>query len=213
MTTFQLILLIASAVIFYMFFKQIFSESHPKRGIDFEAKMDDAQIGSISRPDKTFSKADVPQSRMEQLHKHADRAVEKEDYEEAKKALGSALILDDKHTETLYKLAYAEIQNKEFDSARENLEKLLELEDANDMAYAMLANVLHRLGEDVHALECHQQAIDLDDRYAPHYFNYANTLYDLDKRAEALKQYQAAYTLDDSLEKAKEMIEKLSESK
>jgi len=59
MTLFQLFLLILAGVIFYLFFKQLFSGEHPKRGVDFEAKLPDEQIGGISRPDKTFSKPKI----------------------------------------------------------------------------------------------------------------------------------------------------------
>jgi len=38
MSLFQIVLLIISVVVLYIFFKQLFSGSYPKRGIDFEAK-------------------------------------------------------------------------------------------------------------------------------------------------------------------------------
>ena len=94
MTTFQLLLLIVAGGVFYLFFKQLFSGDHPKRGVDFEANVPDEQIGGINRPDKTFSKPEVQPTRMEQLLQMTDEAVEKNDYEEAKKALGSAHIID-----------------------------------------------------------------------------------------------------------------------
>jgi len=83
MTTFQLLLLIIAGVVFYLFFKQLFSGDHPKRGVDFEAKVADDQIGGINRPDKTFSTPTVQPSRMEQLFNIADEAIEKKDFEEA----------------------------------------------------------------------------------------------------------------------------------
>ncbi len=211
MTSFQLLLMIVSGVIFYMFFKQLFSGSHPKRGVDFEAKVADEQLGGISRPDKTFSQPTVPIGRIETLHANADEAVEKGDYEEAKKALGSALILDGERIDTLYKLAYAHLNTEEHQEAKTYLEKLLMLDERHDMAHAMLANVSHQLGAEEMAVSHHLSAIELDNTYAPHYFNYANTLYDLGKQKEALEAYQQAYRLDDSLDAAKEMIRKLSE--
>jgi len=211
MTSFQLLLMIVSGVVFYMFFKQVFSGSHPKRGIDFEAKVADEQVGGISRPDKIFSKPDIPIGRLEELYTNADKAVENGDYEEAKKALGSALILDAENSETLYKLAYAHLNIQEYAEAKGYLEKILVLDDSDDMAHAMLANVLHQQKEEDLALAHHLRAIELDNAYAPHYFNYANTLYELDRIEEALVAYKQAYTLDHSLDKAKEMISKISE--
>ncbi len=211
MTSFQLLLMIISGVVFYMFFKQLFSGSYPKRGVDFEGKVSDEQVGGISRPDKIFSKPDSPISRIEELHTNADIAVENGDYDEAKKALGSALILDAENSDTLYKLAYTHLNTQEYAEAKSYLEKIIVLNDNDDMAHAMLANVLHQLGEEDLAVAHHLRAIELDSTYAPHYFNYANTLYELDRKDEALVAYKQAYTLDHSLDKAKEMISKLSE--
>ena len=211
MTTFQLLLMIISGAVFYMFFKQLFNGSYPKRGVDFEAKTADEQLGGITRADKTFSKPKIATGRLEELHAHADKAVEKGDFEEAKKALGSALILDEESIETLYKLAYAHLHSEAYTEAKATLEKLLTVDEKHDMGHAMLANVLHHLEEDDLAVTHHLRAIALDPEYAPHYFNYANTLYELGRKEEALVQYQKAYTLDNTLDAAKEMITTLSE--
>ena len=211
MTTFQLLLTIVSGIVFYLFFKQLFNGSYPKRGVDYEAKVADEQVGSIAQPDKLFSKPKEPTDRITQLQQSADEALEKGDWEEAQKALGSVLILDPHHTETRYKLAYIHLQNKAYAEAKEMLEQLLAEDDTHDMAHAMLANVLHHLGEDEAAREHHEKAITLDPEYAAHYFNYANTLYDRGENEAALVQYQKAYALDPDLDDAKQMIEKLSE--
>ena len=55
MSIFQFFLLVLTLVIFYLFFKQLFSGNHPKRGVDFEATIPDEHLGGINRPDKTFS--------------------------------------------------------------------------------------------------------------------------------------------------------------
>ncbi len=211
MSTFQLLLLIAAGGVFYLFFKQLFSGSHPKRGVDFEAKVSNEQLGGINRPDKTFSRPKVQVSRMEQLFSMTDDAVEREDYDEAKKALGSALIIDENNTEALHKMGYVCMQTKEYSEAKESYEKLLALEEDNDMAHASLANVLHKLEDEAGAIRHHQRAIELDETYAPHHFNYANTLYDLERKDEALDAYKRAFELDSSLEVAQKMIAKLSE--
>ena len=209
MSTFQLFLLILAASVFYMFFKQLFSGSYPKRGVDFEAKNADEQIGGINRPDKTFSKPEVRPTRLEQLLVMADEAIEKKDFEEAKKALGSAEIIDGNNPDVLQKLAYVAIQSKDYSGAKEAYEKLLALDENDDMAHALLANALHKLGDESGAEKHHEKAIALDPDYAPHHFNYANTLYDLGRNKEALAGYKKAYELDNSIEVAKEMIGKL----
>jgi len=209
MTTFQLLLLIVAGGVFYLFFKQLFSGDHPKRGVDFEAKVADEQIGGINRPDKTFSTPTVQPTRMEQLLQMTDDAVAKEDYEEAKKALGSAHIIEEDNTEVLQKMGYVYMQTGEHTEAKESYEKLLALDETDDMAHALLANVLHKLGDEEGAEKHHERAVVLDPEYAPHHFNYANTLYDLGRKKEALVGYTKAYALDNTLDEAQKMIKEL----
>ncbi|MDQ1326629.1 MAG: hypothetical protein QG564_1754 [Campylobacterota bacterium] len=212
MTIFQLSLFIVAGIVFYLFFKQLFSGNHPKRGVDFEAKTADEHIGGISRPDKIFSapKEDQQPTRIETLLQMADDAVAKGDMLEALKALQSALIVDEKSTEALQRIGYVYLQIKEYDKAKEAYEKILLLDKEDDLAHASLANALHRLGQDEEALVHHERAIALDAEYAPHYFNYANTLYDTGRKKPALDAYQKAYELDNTLVEAKKMIGQLS---
>ena len=209
MSAFQLLLLIVAGAVFYLFFKQLFSGNHPKRGIDFESKVADEQIGGINRPDKTFSTPTVELSRMEQLLVMADEAVEKQDFDEAKKALGSALIIEPNNVDALQKMGFVAMQTEDYVEAKESYEKLLALDENDDMAHALLANALHKLGDEAGAEKHHEKAIMLDPEYAPHHFNYANTLYDLGRKKEALIGYKKAYELDSSIKAAKEMIDKL----
>ena len=209
MTIFQLLLLIVAGGVFYLFFKQLFSGNFPKRGVDFEAKVADEQIGGINRPDKTFSTPTVEPTRMEQLLAMADEAVEKKDFDEAKKALGSALIIEPDNVDALQKMGFVAMQTEDYAEAKESYEKLLTLDENDDMAHALLANALHKLGDEEGAEKHHEKAIVLDPEYAPHHFNYANTLYDLGRKKEALIGYKKAHELDNSLDVAKEMIDKL----
>ena len=213
MTTFQLFLLIVAGGVFYLFFKQLFSGNYPKRGVDFEAKVPDERIGGVSRPDKVFAKPKQKLSRIEQLIEMTDDAVKKGDLLEARKAVQSALILDENNIEALRREGYLYLEEREYEEAKKVYEKILSLDVDDDIAHDSLANTLHKLREDEAAMQHHQKAIELDPEYAPHYFNYANTLYDLGRYDEALKQYQKAYELDPEIEEAKEMIKKLEENR
>jgi len=212
MTTFQLFLLIVAGSIFYLFFKQLFSGTYPKRGVDFEAKLADEQIGGVNRPDKTFSRPSLQPSRMEELLRMTDEAVEKGDMLEARKAVQSALIIDQNNCEALRRNGYLQMELENYEEAKESYEKILSFDEKDDMAHNALANALHRLGENDRAMIHHKTAIELDSEYAPYYFNYANTLYDLQQKKEAVANYKKALMLDGTLEKAKKMIEKLGES-
>ncbi len=210
MSSFQLILFLISVAIFYLFFKQLFSSSYPKRGVDFEAKREDDQIGGITEANKNFSKPAPQLSRLEQLLSIADRALEKKDFVEADKALSSANIIEPENQEVLLKHGYVLVQLERLDEAKEVYEELLKLNEQEDMAHVSLANILHKLGDNEKAKIHHLRAIELDKSYAPHYFNYANTLYDLGEKEAALEQYKKAYKLDRSLEEAEKMIKELS---
>ena len=209
MTFFQLGLLIAAGVIFYLFFRQLFSGDFPRRGIDYEAKVPDERIGEINHPDKTFSRAKEPTSRLQELLQIADESLEKGDNLEAKKALQSALILDEENPEVLRRLGVVYMRMNDYVDAKETYKDLLRIDPDDDLAHGSLANALHKLGEDEEALREHREAIRLDPEYAPHHYNYANTLYDLDRREEALVEYREALRLDPELEEAKKMIAEL----
>ena len=210
MSTFQLLLLIIAVALFYLFLKQLFSSSFPKRGIDYEAKNENEQIGSITQMDKTFSQPVPKLSRVEQLLSMADEAIEKKDYIEADKALSSALILESNNQEILLPYGFVLIQLNRLEEAKEIYQQVIELNEHEDMAHISLANVLHKLNENEEAVKHHIRAIELDGEYAPHYFNYANTLYDMGNKKEALRFYQRAFELDSSLEEAEKMIKELS---
>ena len=211
MSTFQLLLFIIAGSIFYLFFRQLFSGNHPKRGVDFEAKRANEQIGGVNRPDKTFSRPTHEPSRLDQLLGMAEQAIEKGDLLEAKKALQSALILDETHYEVLQKSGYVFMQIEEYERAKGYFEQCLEQDETDDTTHAWLASTLHQLGEDEASLQHYERAIAIDESYAPYHFNYANTLNTLNRTQEALVHYKKAYALDSSLVEAQEMIAKLSE--
>lgn len=210
MSTFQLLLFLISAVIFYLFFKQLFSSSYPKRGVDFDAKKEDEQIGAITQSEKIFSEPQLQFSRIEQLIQMADNALEKKDYTEADKALSSANIIEPENQEVLLQHGFVLLMLERLEDAKEVYENLLTLNETEDMAHGALANILHKLGENDEAKKHHLRAIKLDATYAPHQFNYANTLYDLSEKEEALKYYKVALKLDDTLAEAEKMIKELS---
>ena len=210
MSIFQFLLFVVSIIVFILFFKQLFSGAFPKRGVDFEAKRDNDQIGSITRMDQSFTSPLPKRSRVGQLIQMADSAIEKEDYIEADKALSSALILEKENSELLLKQGFILIKMNRLEDAKETYRELLTIDEQSDIGHVSLANVLHQLDEDSLAIEHHKKAIEIDNQYAPHYFNYANTLYDIDKKEEALALYKQAFKIDPSLKEAERMIKELT---
>jgi tetratricopeptide (TPR) repeat protein len=210
MSTFQFLLFLISAVVFYLFFKQLFSSSYPKRGVDFEAKNENEQIGGVTEMKKTFSTPAVQLSRVQQLNAMADESIEKEDYTEADKALSSALILEPENQELLLKYGFVLMNLERLPEAKETYLQLIELNPSEDVAHVLLANILHKMDENEEAVHHHTIAIDLNRKSAPHCYNFANTLYDMGRKDEALNFYKRAFELDNSLEEAQKMIKELS---
>jgi len=210
MSTFQFFIFLIAAVIFYLFFKQLFSSSYPKRGVDFEAHNENEQIGGVTEMNKTFSEPIPQPSRVEQLLSMADASIEKADYTEADKALSSALILEPDNVETLLKYGFVLINLDRLKEAKETYLQVIKLNELEDMAHVLLANILHKLNENDSSIKHHKKAIELDSNYAPHYYNYANTLYDMNKKEESLKLYKQAFELDSSMTEAKKMIQELT---
>lgn len=215
MSEFQLILTIIALSIFVIFFKQLFSGNHPKRGVDFEAKTPQDSIGGVSRPDKIFKKEQSEStkelSRVEELMDIAQKSLESGDNLEAKKALQSLLILEPDNTEALRMQGVVAMNMNDYIEAKESLSRVLELDESDDLAHNLLANALHKLGENEEAIAHHKRAIELDSYYAPYYYNYANTLYELGKKEEALAMYKKAYELEPTLQDAKKMIKELED--
>ncbi len=212
MSEFQLILSIIALIVFIIFFKQLFSGNYPKRGVDFEAKLPDTNIGGVSRADKIFKKetsSEPTKSREEELENIARESIEKGDNIEAKKALQSLLILEPNNIEALRMQGTVNLNMNDYANAKESFLKILELDEKDDLTHNLLANTLHKLGENDEAIKHHKRAIELDKSYAPYYFNYANTLYDLGKKDEALTMYEKALSFDHSLKEAKKMISEL----
>ncbi len=213
MNEFQLLLSIIALTVFIIFFKQLFSGNYPKRGVDFEAKLPNENIGGVSRADKIFTKEENTdeqrKSREEELLNIAESSIEKGDNIEAKKALQSLLILEPNNIEALRMQGTVNLNMNDYTNAKESFIKILELDEKDDLTHNLLANTLHKLGEDDEAIKHHKRAIELDKSYAPYYFNYANTLYDLGKKDEALAMYEKALSFDHSLKEAKKMISEL----
>ena len=212
MSELQLLLSIVALIVFIIFFKQLFGGNYPKRGVDFEAKLPDDNIGGVSRADKIFKSQESQQptaTREEELLNIAKESIEKGDNIEAKKALQSLLILEPNNIEALRMQGAVYLNMNDYANAKESFLKILELDEKDDLTQNLLANTLHKLGEEEQAIAHHKKAIELDSSYAPHYYNYANTLYDLGKKEEALAMYEKALEFDSSMQEAKNMISEL----
>jgi len=205
MSEIQLVLALLALAIFTMFFKQLFSGNYPKRGVDFEANIPNANSNLKNSAPIAGNRA----SRVSQLMNIAQESLDKGDNIEAKKALESLLILEPKNLDALRMLGVAYLNMNNYSKAKEQFLEALQIEPNDDLTHNLLANTLHKLGEDSEAVKHHKIAIELDPNYATHYYNYANTLYDLGQVSQALNLYKKALELNPHLEEAKKMIKEI----
>ncbi len=195
----NLILLIVAGFIFFLFFRQILSGDYPKRGVDYGKGVVENGIDEIKQK----------RDRLDELIKIAEQSIDRGNFEEAKKALNSALIISPDNSEALRRLGVVHMKKEEYQEAKRVYQSLINLDSNDDLAHSSLANALHKLGDDDEAITHHKVSIDLDKSYAPHYYNYANTLYDLERYDEAENLYKKAYELDSTLKEAEEMIKEI----
>ncbi len=122
MTTFQLLLLVIAGGVFYLFFKQLFSGNHPKRGVDFEAKVQDDQIGGINRPDKIFSSSTVAADTfgtayfLWQMRQWQKKILKKQKKHWVQHLFSMTVI-----RKYFRRMGYVQVQMKEYGEARESL--------------------------------------------------------------------------------------------
>ena len=211
MSIFQLVLLVLAGAIFYTFYKQLLSGNHPKRGIDFEANDNNGEIGNITEPGKMISSRSSNPGRVQELVKMADDAIAGKQWDEAKRALQSAMIIDPKQTYILSRSGYVALEQGDNQEAVDIYSQILEINPEDDLAHASMANALQKLGHSDDAIGHHKKSIEIDGSYAPHYYNYANTLYDIGDEVEALQNYKKSLELDKNMDSAGEMIKKLEE--
>jgi tetratricopeptide (TPR) repeat protein len=138
MSLFQIILLLLAGFIFYIFFKKLYSGNYPKRGVDYEAKLPNEQIGSVSNPTKIFSKEKPILTRIDELVFQANEAIGKKDYDEAMKALRSAYIIDNKNTDVICGFGIVYFETGKLEDAKNYFEKALGFDENCEIAKDML---------------------------------------------------------------------------
>lgn len=138
MSLFQLILLAVAGLIFFIFFKKLYSGNYPKRGIDYEAKLPNDQIGALSNPKKIFAKTKPILSRIDELIQGANESIAKKDYDEALKALRSAYIIDGKNIDAICGFGIVYFETGKHEEAKSYFQKALELDENCEVAKDML---------------------------------------------------------------------------
>jgi tetratricopeptide (TPR) repeat protein len=138
MSLFQIVLLLLAGFIFYIFFKKLYSGNYPKRGIDYESKLPNEQVGSISNPGKIFSKEKPILTRMDELLSGANTSISNKDYDEAMKALRSAYIIDSKNVDVICGFGIVYFETGKLEDAKNYFQKAIAIDENCEIAKDML---------------------------------------------------------------------------
>lgn len=138
MSLFQFILAFVAIVILIIFFKQLYSGNYPKRGIDYEAKLPNEQIGGLSDPKKVFTRVKPILSRIDEIILSANESIAKKDYDNALKALRSAYIIDNKNVDVICGFGTVYFETGKFEDAKNYFQKALALDENCKIAKEML---------------------------------------------------------------------------
>lgn len=138
MSLFQIILSLLAGFIFYIFFKKLYSGNYPKRGVDYEAKLPNEQIGSVSNPAKIFSKEKPILTRIDELLSAANESISNKEYDEAMKAIRSAYIIDNKNIDVICAFGIVYFETGKPEDAKSYFQKALTLDENCEVAKDML---------------------------------------------------------------------------
>ncbi len=198
MTTFQLILLAASAFFAFKVFEHIQTLQDP------EPKNDNTSSDEPKSAD-TFSPFDA-----EALIEKADTAFEEGDMQKALALLSEANAKEGGNPDVLFKIGYILQQLGDNDAALSNYKEALEHDKKNEYIHNSMASIYRANGEYTSAKMHLRESLAIDDENAITYYNFGNLLVDMEKPDEAKEMYKKALEINPDFNEAKEELDKLS---
>jgi len=198
MTTFQLLMLGASAFFAFKIYEHMQTLQDPEDVEEQVANLDQRSVDAFS----TFS--------PESLIKRADEAFEEGDLERAFALLTEADAKDPRNPDTLFKMAYILQQRDDNVSALNYYKSALEVDTDNEYIHNAMASI-YRENKEYASAKMHLNAsINIEPNNAITYYNFGNLLVDMEHADEAKTMYKKAIEIDNDFSEAKDELEKLS---
>lgn len=194
MTTFQIIMMLATAFFAWKVFEHVQGLEDPVQ----------------NNPDDAGERLRITTNDTESLIDQADAAYEAGDLGGAKALLSEADVQSPDNPEILNKLAFILAKEGETDRAIEHYHASLAVDDQDDLVHNALASLYRDKGEFANAKAHYERALAIDSEYAVTYFNYANLLVDMDQKERAKVMYEKALKFDPEMLQAKFELEKLA---
>ena len=198
MTTFQLLMLGASAYFAFEIYKHIQTLQEPEK-----KKIDLNKVNS-DKTAETFSPFS-PESLVEK----ADSAYELKEYDKALAFLTEADAKEKNNPDILFKIAYILQQKGEDIEAIKNYKKALEIDNNNEFIHNAMASIYRKNGEFTSAKIHIKASLEIDNTNPITFYNYGNLLVDMESFEEAINMYKKAIELNPNFIEAKEELKAL----
>ena len=199
MTTFQLLMLGASAFFAFKIFEHIQTLQDPEEKRD-TSNQADAEAKSA----EAFSPFD-PQALVEK----ADEAFQEKDFQRALALLSEANAKDPQNSDILFKIGYILQQTNDNDEALKYYKLAVEIDKDNEFIHNSMASIYRANGEFTSAKMHLHESLEIDNSNPITYYNFGNLLVDMSHFEEAKDMYQKALEINPDFSQAKEELEKL----
>ena len=196
MTTFQLLMLGASAFFAFKIYEHIqtLQDSEDNQNLNSNAP----------QSADAFSPFDA-----NALIEKADEAFENGDMQKALALLNEANTKEANNPDVLFKIAYILQQLRDFDESMKYYKEALEVDKNNEFIHNSMASIYRQNGEFTSAKMHLNESLNIDDNNEITYYNYGNLLVDMEKPEEAKEMYKKALEVNPDFNEAKEELEKL----
>ena len=197
MTTFQLLMLGASAFFAFKIYEHIQTLQEP------EQQRDDSNQGETKSAD-AFSPFD-----SQALVEKADEAFQEKDFQRALALLSEADAKEPQNSEILFKIGYILQQTNDNDEALNYYKRAVEIDKDNEFIHNCMASVYKANGEFTSAKMHLHASLEIDNENPITYYNFGNLLVEMQHPDEAKEMYKKAIEINPEFSEAKEELEKL----
>jgi len=195
MTTFQLLMLGASAYFAFKIYEHIQTLKEPQEQNNANDEEKTAETFSPFSPEALIEKA--------------DNSFQEQDYEKALAYLTEANAKDTNNPDILFKMGYIFQESGDSNSAIKHYKEALEIDRENEYIHNAMASIYRKNGEFTSAKLQLKASLDIDDTNPKTYYNYGNLLVDTQSYEEAMEMYERAIELNPDFSEAKEELAKL----
>lgn len=209
----QIIMLVTAGGVAYMIYKQIDSGSFQQIHKDTphnQAQNVEAENTTTHQPMQMDDKHKL--KRVEELLDKTDQLVSEENFNEAKKSIEAALILQE-NSDNYMRQGFILKNLHEYTGAIESFNQVIKDEPNNDMAHLFMAEIFTAKKEYDHAKDSFETALKIDNEFDKTHVEYAKMLIATNENEKAREHLNQALALDAQNEEALNLMQQIDEGK